>query len=77
MNLRWEGFNKIWEILSEDDIGNVLYGRSLKVGMKQVTIFQENDITPIFNPDTPKYDIIINDEAVTRKFTKKYYSQRS
>ena len=38
--------------------------------MKQVIIFQENRMPPIFNPDAPKYDIISNDEAVTCKLTK-------
>ena len=43
--------------------------------MKQITIFQENDMPPIFNLDTPTYNIIVNDEAVTRKFTKKSYKE--
>ena len=57
-------------ILTASDIESITHARSLKVGDTQSMVFLPTDITPIFDPDVPKYDVAKEGESVTHKFNK-------
>ena len=57
-------------LLTNNDIGALIHERRIQAGEIQSMSFTEHDLPPIFAPNTPKYDIPIEGEYITRKLNK-------
>ena len=71
INLGWGGKQRKMRdsILSDDDIGELKYGRVLNAGETQSMVFTDNDLPPLFDPDAPKFDQSVPGTQVTRNLT--------
>ena len=50
-------------ILTKEDIGPITHSRTIGVGNTQSMVFQDDDLPPIFDPTTPKYDVSLTDSV--------------
>ena len=76
LDWKWGGKQQIMRKcrLGENDVGELLHDRSLAINEEQYMFFREDDLPPIFDPTSPKFDSITSTRNSTKsKDNYRYY----